>query len=113
MAISRGMRTDFLSRYFTKQGMIYEVVPEIRAMVQFKSFNLKSDFAVHGVMDFIMCRNVLIYFSGDLKKEIYEKMHGSLTPDGLLAIGASESTRGFTTVFSQVMVGDSVMYRPA
>ena len=40
-------------------------------------------------------------------------MRGSLAQDGLLAIGASESPRGYTTDFSQVVVGGSVMYRPA
>ena len=113
LAISRGMRADFLSRYFTKQGMIYEVIPEIRAMVTFQTFNLKNDFSDYGIMDFILCRNVLIYFSDELKKEIYRKIRRSLTKDGLLAIGASESLRAYTDAFSQVMMGDAVLYRPA
>ena len=60
LAISRGMRADFLSRFFSKQGMIHEVVPEVRTMVTFQPFNLKDDFTPHGAMDFILCRNVLI-----------------------------------------------------
>ena len=106
------MRSDFLSRYFLKRGIIYEVVPEIRTMVQFQLFNLKNDFSAHGVMDFIMCRNVLIYFSSELKTAIYEKMRGCLLKDGFLALGASESPRGFTSGFVQVKVGDAIMYRP-
>lgn len=113
LAISRGMRPDFLSRYFSKKGMIYEVVPEVREMVTFQSFNLKNDFTVHGVMDFIMCRNVLIYFSEEMRVEIYEKMRSGLVRDGLLAIGASESPRGYTSAFRQVMMGNAALYQPA
>ncbi|MBF0142473.1 MAG: protein-glutamate O-methyltransferase CheR [Magnetococcales bacterium] len=112
LAISRGMRTAFLERYFQKNGMVHEVVPMIRGIVEFKPFNLKDDFAPHGKFDLILCRNVMIYFSNELKADIYRKLHGSLNPGGLLAIGASESPRGYTTLFEQVMVGGAALFRP-
>lgn len=112
LAISRGMRANFLEQYFNKQGMVHEVIPEIRSMVTFQQFNLKESFAPHGALDFVMCRNVLIYFSDELKKQIYQKIHAGLVKDGLLAIGASESPRGYTSNFNQVMMGGAAMYRP-
>lgn len=112
LAISRGMRQNFLDRYFEKKGMAYELVPSLRQIVKFKQFNLKSSFREHGQFDMILIRNVLIYFSDELKKEIYAKLHGSLAADGLLTIGASESPRGYTTDFEQIMVGSSAMFRP-
>ncbi len=111
LAISRGMRKDFLGKYFEKNGMAYEVIPTIRNIVSFKPFNLKNSFFSLGKFDLILCRNVLIYFSDDLKSEIYGKMRNSLAPHGYLAIGASESPRGLTTAFKQVPVGSSVLYR--
>ncbi|MBF0621713.1 MAG: protein-glutamate O-methyltransferase CheR [Magnetococcales bacterium] len=113
LAISRGMRPAFLDRYFEKKGMAYEVSQEIRSLVTFKNFNLKDSFTPHGRFDFLLCRNVLIYFSDELKKEIYSKIHGCLVPDGLLAIGASESPRGYTSDFEQVMMGGAAMFRPS
>lgn len=112
LAISRGMRPEFLERYFKKNGMVYEVVPEIRNLVKFQQFNLMSPFKEHGVFDFVLCRNVLIYFSDELKRQIYGKIHDSLQKDGLLAIGASESPRGYTNGFQQVMMGSAALYRP-
>ncbi|NGZ29283.1 MAG: protein-glutamate O-methyltransferase CheR [Magnetococcales bacterium] len=112
LAISRGMKNDFLDKYFKKNGMAYELDPTIRNLVKFQSFNLKSSFASFGTFDFIMCRNVLIYFADDLKKQIYGKIHDALAKDGLLAIGASESPRGYTDAFEQVMLGGAAAFRP-
>ncbi|MBF0623819.1 MAG: protein-glutamate O-methyltransferase CheR [Magnetococcales bacterium] len=113
LAISRGMREAFLERYFNKTGtMAYEVDPAIRKLVTFQQFNLKNSFDGLGPFDLILCRNVLIYFSNELKAEIYRKLHARLTPDGLLAIGASESPRGYTSNFEQVMVGGAALFRP-
>lgn len=111
LAISRGMKPGFLERYFDKKGMVQEIKPEIRGIVTFKQFNLKDPFTVHGTFDFIMCRNVLIYFSDELKRDIYEKIHGVLEKDGLMAIGASESPRGYTDRYEQVMMGKAALYR--
>ncbi|MBF0588585.1 MAG: chemotaxis protein [Magnetococcales bacterium] len=111
LAISRGMRDSFLERYFVKKGAAYEVTPEIRSRVSFKLFNLKDAFTPHGRFDFILCRNVLIYFSEELKRNIYDKMSQTLERDGLLAIGASESSRGFTDRFEQVMLGGAALLK--
>lgn len=112
LALSRGMREDFKRRYFTKQGPSYELVPKIRSMVSFRQFNLVESFALLGKFDLILCRNVLIYFSEDIKRNIYAKLVNSLHPDGMLSIGSSESPRGITDVFSQAMVGRAALYQP-
>ncbi|MBF0124511.1 MAG: protein-glutamate O-methyltransferase CheR [Magnetococcales bacterium] len=113
LAISRGMRPAFLERFFINRGSYYEVAPGIHDIVTFKQFNLKEDFKPLGSFDFILCRNVLIYFSNELKSEIYRKLYESLVRDGILSIGASESPRGYTTVFEQVMVEGAALYRPS
>ncbi|MBF0379591.1 MAG: protein-glutamate O-methyltransferase CheR [Magnetococcales bacterium] len=111
MTISRGMRKDFLNKYFVKKGTAYEVSPDIRKIVTFKQFNLKDSFRSIGKFDLILCRNVLIYFSDDLKSQIFSKMRDTLSKNGYLAIGASESPRGLTTEFKQFRAGQSVLYQ--
>ncbi|OSM06281.1 CheR family methyltransferase [Magnetofaba australis] len=113
LAISRGMKKEFLERYFVKNGMAYEVSQEIRSLVEFKLFNLKDSYAPLGTFDLVLCRNVLIYFTDELKGEIYGKINRALQKDGLLAIGASESPRGYTKAFEQVMYGGAAMYKPS
>ncbi|MGN7611449.1 CheR family methyltransferase [Magnetococcales bacterium HHB-1] len=110
LAISRGMRKAFLDRYFINRGMAFEVNNTIKSMVQFKLFNLKSNFNALGTFDFILCRNVLIYFSNQLKQQIYSQMAKCMNKDGLLAIGASESPRGYTNDFEQVMIGGAALF---
>jgi len=112
LALSRGMRDDFKNRYFTKRGPTYELVPKIRSMVSFKQFNLVDSFSLLGKFDLILCRNVLIYFSEEIKRNVYAKLVSSLHPDGMLSIGSSESPRGITDAFSQALIGRAALYRP-
>lgn len=112
LAISRGMRLEFLNHYFEKKGMVYQVKPEIKSMVTFKRFNLQQPFTGFTDIDLLLCRNVLIYFSDELRRQIYAKIQKSLARDGVLAIGASESPRGYTNAFEQVIMGGAAMYRP-
>jgi len=112
LAISRGMREEYLIRYFKKDGGVYELDKGICSMVRFKHLNLKDNFSQIGLFDLIFCRNVLIYFSDDLKRQIYHKLYNALLPDGILALGASESAKGYTNDFEQFMIGKAILYRP-
>ncbi len=113
LALSRGMRPDFKDRYFNENGLAYELDQKIRAMVTFKQFNLMDSFALLGKFDIILCRNVLIYFSDELKKSIYGKLSTSLLPDGMLALGSSESPRGITDALTSELLAKTAFYRPA
>jgi len=41
-------------------------------------------------MDLIICRNVVIYFTGETKDVLYRKFYGALRPGGILFVGATE-----------------------
>lgn len=112
LAIMRGMKPEYLEKYFTKMGLAFQLNEELKSLVEFRQFNLKESFSSLGTFDFIMCRNVLIYFADDLKSAIYGKHHQALAKDGYLAIGASESPRGYTTKFKQVLMGSAALFKP-
>ncbi|MCB2187271.1 MAG: protein-glutamate O-methyltransferase CheR [Deltaproteobacteria bacterium] len=85
-----------LSRYFTRarraEGTFYKVGPEIRSMITFRKFNLMNPtYPLKVNLDFIFCRNVLIYFESTDKLEILKKFHGVLKPAAPLFVGHSES----------------------
>ncbi len=111
LALSRGMRPEFKTRYFHSNGLAFELDQKIRAMVTFKQFNLMDSYSLLGRFDIILCRNVLIYFSDELKKNIYGKLSGSLLPDGMLSLGSSESPRGITDALSSELFGKTTFYR--
>ena len=59
-----------LVKYFTQVGEMWQIAPEIRAMVRFRQFNLLHDCSHLGTFDVVFCRNVLIYFDRQTKIEV-------------------------------------------
>lgn len=80
---------DLKKKYFTKVGPSYRISDEIKARVKFQKHNLLKD-AYPTDYHFIICRNVLIYFTEEAKDEIFAKFYRSLTHKGVLFIGSTE-----------------------
>lgn len=101
-ALSRGIDATQQKRFFIPVEEGYRVKPEISARVKFQQFNLLKPFSVLGRFDVIFCRNVLIYFSDALKKDILTRMSQAIEPGGFLFLSSSEvlptSVSGFETV---------------
>src|SRR5262249_1102120 len=89
--VQRGMPIQLLVRYFTKAGESWRIGPELRAMIQFRPFNLLHDFAHLGLFDLVFCRNVLIYFDQATKVGVLERLARSIELDGYLVLGAAET----------------------
>ena len=60
--VQRGLPIQLLIKHFTQVGELWQIAPDIRAMVKFRQLNLLSNFSSLGMFDLIFCRNVLIYF---------------------------------------------------
>jgi chemotaxis protein methyltransferase CheR len=109
--ISRGLPENYLHKYFEKKGDLWEAGQEIKRMVKFRTFNLQMPFSEHGKFDVIFCRNVMIYFSQDFKKELMEKFKESLNDRGYFFLGMSESIFGMTKAFESVVQKGGVVFR--
>ena len=66
-------------------------------MVKFQKFNLMKSYDLLGKFDLVFCRNVLIYFSPELKRDIVSRIADVLNDQGNLIVGASESLQGSLT----------------
>jgi len=97
--VQRGLPIQYLVKYFAQQGDTWQIAPEIRAMVQFRPFNLLHEFAPLGRFDVVFCRNVLIYFDQQTKTDILRRIASQLAPDGYLVLGAAETAVGLTEAF--------------
>jgi chemotaxis protein methyltransferase CheR len=97
--VQRGLPIQMLVKYFTQVGELWQLNPDIRAMVQHRQLNLLQDFSHLGTFDVIFCRNVLIYFDQDTKAGIFDRLGKVLEPDGVLALGAAESVVGISDAF--------------
>ena len=97
--VQRGLPIQLLVKYFKQIGELWQINPNVRAMVAHRQLNLLHDFSQLGVFDVIFCRNVLIYFDQDTKINIFERLNKVLEPDGTLMLGAAESVVGITDAF--------------
>ena len=100
--VQRGLPIQLLVKYFTQVGETWQIAPEIRAMVQFRPFNLLNDFAGLGMFDVVFCRNVLIYFDQQTKVGVLDRMARTVERDGYLVLGAAETVVGLTDSFKPV-----------
>jgi len=112
LAIARGLSPDRLQRYFDSKGAgRFAVKPPIRSRVEFRSFNLLDSYAALGKFDVVFCRNVLIYFSAQVKKDILMRIHGTLKPGGYLFLGASEALNGLPDHYQMVQCSPGIIYQ--
>jgi chemotaxis protein methyltransferase CheR len=112
LALGRGLDKERLQRHFkaTERGS-WIINSDIQSRVRFQSFNLLDQYSALGQFDIIFCRNVLIYFSSELKAEILRKMHKQLTPGGYLVLGASESLSGLNDHFTMIHCRPGIIYQ--
>ena len=110
-ALQRGISDSQRRHYFEPYGDGWRLVPRIRGRVRFQEFNLLQDFAGLGRFDVIFCRNVLIYFSPEVKQDILERMARSLNPGGYLFLGGAETVGPAGGHFETVRVGRNLLYR--
>jgi chemotaxis protein methyltransferase CheR len=97
--VQRGLPIQLLVKYFTQTGEMWQIAPEIRAMVQYRPLNLLQDFAHLGTFDVVFCRNVLIYFDQETKVHVLDRIARLMENDGFLVLGAAETVVGLTDSF--------------
>lgn len=100
--VQRGMPIQRLIKYFQQAGSLWQIDASVRAMVRFEQFNLLEDFGRFGRFDIVFCRNVLIYFDTETKRDILSRIAKQLEPDGYLVLGAAETVIGITEDFVPV-----------
>jgi chemotaxis protein methyltransferase CheR len=110
--VQRGLTPPMLAKHFTAQGTSWRISDALRAVVEFRSFNLLDDLAPLGTFDVVFCRNVLIYFDAPTKTRVLDAVARRLAPDGVLYLGGAESVMGLTDRLVAMPCGRGV-YRPA
>lgn len=100
--VQRGLPIQLLLKYFTQKGELWQINPDLRAMVQWRKFNLLDSFATIGEQDIVYCRNVLIYFDQPTKIDILQRIAKLMPEDGYLVLGAAETVVGLTDAFQPV-----------
>ena len=94
--IQRGLTTPLLNKYFTQDGQVWRINPRLGERIEFKQVNMLDDFKYLGNFDVIFCRNLLIYFDEQRKKDVISRLKKTLSYDGYLFLGAAETVLGLT-----------------
>ncbi|HEX2670525.1 MAG TPA: protein-glutamate O-methyltransferase CheR [Polyangiaceae bacterium] len=97
--VKRGINDKFREKYFRREGSEFVVDASVRQMVTWSTGNLVDDWPVRGPFDVVLMRNVLIYFLPEARTKILERLATQLARDGLLLLGASETTFGLCDAF--------------
>jgi chemotaxis protein methyltransferase CheR len=100
--IPQAIRAKYVTDSKTSYGMQYKVRPEVTRNVSFARLNLMGSWPMKGPMDFIFCRNVMIYFDKPTQARLVSRFHDLLRPGGLLFVGHSESLTGVDHGFRYV-----------
>lgn len=100
--VQRGLPVTMLIKYFSQVGEMWQIAPEIRAMVKFQPLNLLHDFSSLGPFDVVFCRNVLIYFDQDTKIDVLNRIDKVMERDGFLSLGGAETVIGLTQALKPV-----------
>jgi len=112
MEVNRGLPARLLTRYFTQQGLHWQLKPEVMGMVSFRFLNLAEPWGnVVPPSDVVFLRNVLIYFDVETRKSILARVRRVLGPNGFLFLGCAETTMNLDTEFERVQTGSYVCYK--
>ncbi len=88
--IKDDISSERLNKYFTKVAKGFRVNTDIREMVIFAQHNIIKD-PPFTKLDFLFCRNMLIYMELGLQKKIMRLFHYALNSEGVLLLGNSEN----------------------
>ncbi|MEK5496432.1 CheR family methyltransferase [Bacillus sp. FSL M8-0077] len=92
------MPEKWRARYFEKKGDAFIVKQSLRKHIVFAPHNLLIDSPfIH--LDFISCRNVLMYFQPGVQKRVLSRFQYALKDQGMLILGPNETVPNIPRLF--------------
>ena len=93
----------YKNKYFHRDGESWVVNDNVKKELTLRHFNLMNKtMPFKKPFDCIWCRNVMIYFDNETKKELVERLYDQTVPGGYFLIGHSESLGRGTTRWKYV-----------
>lgn len=105
-----GISNERLNGFFTKLDGSYQLNKQIRMMCIFALHNFLKD-PPFGKLDFVSCRNVLIYMEPYLQKKALTTFHYALNANGFMLLGKSETGTTVPDLFTIAEKNDKLFRR--
>lgn len=104
---------EYMEKYFRRRGQMYELSAHTARNVKFYKLNLLDGEAMERMGDFdaIFCRNVLIYFDDNSRREVALHFHAALADGGYIFLGHSESMSRITSLFKLLRLKNAIIYQ--
>ena len=104
---------EHLEKYFIQEDNRFKICDEIKRGVEFRQANLMDRRVMRSMtnVDFVFCRNVLIYFDDASRKQVVNSIYDSLLPGGFIFLGHSESVGKISATFKLVKFQKSLSYQ--
>jgi chemotaxis protein methyltransferase CheR len=98
--VQRGLPVMQMMRWFKEEErQQWRIAAQVRDSVRFQVHSLREAIPHPGQFDVILCRNVLLYFASETRKQVFEKLAEASAPDACLMLGAAETVIGHTNAF--------------
>ena len=108
--VNRGLPTALLVKHFRRSGVDWQLSEPVRQMASFETIDLRQSMRALGPFDLVFCRNVMIYFDAETKRDILRQLHGTLFRGGWLMLGGAETAFGVEDLFDRETVGSAIVY---
>jgi chemotaxis protein methyltransferase CheR len=111
---TREVPDEYASRHLIRVGPEeHKIHPDTARLVELRHLNLSDRHAMRTIrdVDFVFCRNVLIYFDDASRKSVVDHFYNSLNPGGFLYLGHAESVSRISAAFKMARLGPHLVYR--
>jgi chemotaxis protein methyltransferase CheR len=103
---------DSYSKHLMPTVAGFRIHPETARLVKVRKLNLHDADHMKAMReyDFIFCRNVLIYFDDESRRQVLHNFYNALNPGGYIFLGHSESVGRITSAFRLKRADGHLLY---
>ncbi len=104
---------EIAKRYFSMNDGNNQINENVKKLVQFGQINLKDKRQLRRLerSQIVFCRNVIIYFDDEMKRQVISEFYDNLLPGGYLIVGHSESLHNLSRAFKPVHYPGAIIYK--
>ena len=103
---------EIIHKYFIAEEGRFKLKQEVKRLVSFGQTNLSDKIMLKRVdrSQIVFCRNVIIYFDDEMKRNVIASFYDNLLPGGFLLIGHSESLHNISRAFKPKHYPGAIVY---
>ena len=113
LELRRGISPEVQRRYFEPVVGGYRPRAEVMNMIRYGEMNLLDPDLPLPRFDVVLCRNVLIYFDEEGKRQALESVHRRMADDGFMITGAGEDAQRMDPRFVRERIDDVQFFQKA